>query len=730
MESVLWKANFVLNAVSPLSLDHGLLCVRLRTDLEVDDSSVSADLCRRLDFVSLSLNSQSSGSAKQKSFCVAFRDGVTSVSVVFPASMKMEMKRVLQSIVERFSEIKLICTAPEAFHSGLTMKSALLCGLREALVSAGWIVFDGNLALHGCITEFQNGTLAESIVFDLHTEANDRINFILSPDVIQFRPFRIERLLSGSLEKSFDSGLVLDFEDYLDTLLPADDQTIRCLVLPSMQEGCCRTQPVGFDLEKEKDIWKLMHGITLPNEGFYVRVLIPQEGAMLKSWFPSCLVLKSCGLVPAPLSIRTSRIHSILAKITSSISRWDFFGSESLMIKTLDQEGENSRSACWQTGNSILRQASQLGVKDITLENNINIASIKMGSILNCLRRSKLPSCHYTAAQDTVQGSHISRNSICSSHLESSSTTTSLRAPIFLKRKTRGPQDKVKDHSSSRSESNQKISTTSNTNNIEGQENLLMERCQKIGLKKIAAGNPAALDIQKNMAYKATKRKLISGRQNMAPDLTLGASVRRISKKVSLSAQASTEGLGQLSSDMGIHQHSKSGSSDCLKSTSEKKLIFTSILPQGRSICDFEVSLSSGSSMTGLEQLSPVMTVDHHSKQGVVNCMRSLPDKLTSSDKLAVRQLAPEPKENYAGKGTTPRQKKLYGERKSASTATIDSVSNRQRISNKHAEGKLSELTIPELKLFLSENKAKVSGKKDELIQRVTLLLSSLKSAY
>ncbi|KAH7306704.1 hypothetical protein KP509_22G026100 [Ceratopteris richardii] len=673
MESVLWKANFVLNAVSPLSLDHGLLCVRLRTDLEVDDSSVSADLCRRLDFVSLSLNSQSSGSAKQKSFCVAFRDGVTSVSVVFPASMKMEMKRVLQSIVERFSEIKLICTAPEAFHSGLTMKSALLCGLREALVSAGWIVFDGNLALHGCITEFQNGTLAESIVFDLHTEANDRINFILSPDVIQFRPFRIERLLSGSLEKSFDSGLVLDFEDYLDTLLPADDQTIRCLVLPSMQEGCCRTQPVGFDLEKEKDIWKLMHGITLPNEGFYVRVLIPQEGAMLKSWFPSCLVLKSCGLVPAPLSIRTSRIHSILAKITSSISRWDFFGSESLMIKTLDQEGENSRSACWQTGNSILRQASQLGVKDITLENNINIASIKMGSILNCLRRSKLPSCHYTAAQDTVQGSHISRNSICSSHLESSSTTTSLRAPIFLKRKTRGPQDKVKDHSSSRSESNQKISTTSNTNNIEGQENLLMERCQKIGLKKIAAGNPAALDIQKNMAYKATKRKLISGRQNMAPDLTLGASVRRISKKV---------------------------------------------------------SLSSGSSMTGLEQLSPVMTVDHHSKQGVVNCMRSLPDKLTSSDKLAVRQLAPEPKENYAGKGTTPRQKKLYGERKSASTATIDSVSNRQRISNKHAEGKLSELTIPELKLFLSENKAKVSGKKDELIQRVTLLLSSLKSAY
>ncbi|KAH7306702.1 hypothetical protein KP509_22G026100 [Ceratopteris richardii] len=635
MESVLWKANFVLNAVSPLSLDHG--------------------------------------SAKQKSFCVAFRDGVTSVSVVFPASMKMEMKRVLQSIVERFSEIKLICTAPEAFHSGLTMKSALLCGLREALVSAGWIVFDGNLALHGCITEFQNGTLAESIVFDLHTEANDRINFILSPDVIQFRPFRIERLLSGSLEKSFDSGLVLDFEDYLDTLLPADDQTIRCLVLPSMQEGCCRTQPVGFDLEKEKDIWKLMHGITLPNEGFYVRVLIPQEGAMLKSWFPSCLVLKSCGLVPAPLSIRTSRIHSILAKITSSISRWDFFGSESLMIKTLDQEGENSRSACWQTGNSILRQASQLGVKDITLENNINIASIKMGSILNCLRRSKLPSCHYTAAQDTVQGSHISRNSICSSHLESSSTTTSLRAPIFLKRKTRGPQDKVKDHSSSRSESNQKISTTSNTNNIEGQENLLMERCQKIGLKKIAAGNPAALDIQKNMAYKATKRKLISGRQNMAPDLTLGASVRRISKKV---------------------------------------------------------SLSSGSSMTGLEQLSPVMTVDHHSKQGVVNCMRSLPDKLTSSDKLAVRQLAPEPKENYAGKGTTPRQKKLYGERKSASTATIDSVSNRQRISNKHAEGKLSELTIPELKLFLSENKAKVSGKKDELIQRVTLLLSSLKSAY
>jgi hypothetical protein len=42
---------------------------------------------------------------------------------------------------------------------------------------------------------------------------------------------------------------------------------------------------------------------------------------------------------------------------------------------------------------------------------------------------------------------------------------------------------------------------------------------------------------------------------------------------------------------------------------------------------------------------------------------------------------------------------------------------------SKYAEGKLVDLTVPELKCFLSANKTKVSGRKEELIQRIMAIM-------
>jgi len=41
-----------------------------------------------------------------------------------------------------------------------------------------------------------------------------------------------------------------------------------------------------------------------------------------------------------------------------------------------------------------------------------------------------------------------------------------------------------------------------------------------------------------------------------------------------------------------------------------------------------------------------------------------------------------------------------------------------------HNRGSLQSLTIPDLKSFLTTKKAKVGGKKEELIQRITALLA------
>lgn len=62
-------------------------------------------------------------------------------------------------------QIKVDCTADDEFGSGLAMENALLGGLAAALVCDGWIVFEGNLAVHGCITAWIDGAPTEAIAF-------------------------------------------------------------------------------------------------------------------------------------------------------------------------------------------------------------------------------------------------------------------------------------------------------------------------------------------------------------------------------------------------------------------------------------------------------------------------------------------------------------------------------------------------------------------------------------
>jgi len=62
---------------------------------------------------------------------------------------------------------------------------------------------------------------------------------------------------------------------------------------------------------------------------------------------------------------------------------------------------------------------------------------------------------------------------------------------------------------------------------------------------------------------------------------------------------------------------------------------------------------------------------------------------------------------------------------KKRTTVVIDPTALDEKVRDCHSKGNLKSLTVPELKSFLSANKTKVGGKKEELIQRITSLLSS-----
>lgn len=57
--------------------------------------------------------------------------------------------------------------------------------------------------------------------------------------------------------------------------------------------------------------------------------------------------------------------------------------------------------------------------------------------------------------------------------------------------------------------------------------------------------------------------------------------------------------------------------------------------------------------------------------------------------------------------------------------ANLDSSDVNSKVFDFHSRGKLQSLTVPDLKCFLAGKKAKVGGKKEELIQRVISIFSS-----
>ncbi|ERN10940.1 hypothetical protein AMTR_s02233p00009320 [Amborella trichopoda] len=72
----------------------------------------------------------------------------------------------------------------------------------------------------------------------------------------------------------------------------------------------------------------------------------------------------------------------------------------------------------------------------------------------------------------------------------------------------------------------------------------------------------------------------------------------------------------------------------------------------------------------------------------------------------------------HSGENEEPNKTNKRAKQHAESAEVIDKVMDYA------AKGKLGSLTIPELKMFLTTKKAKVGGKKEELIQRVTGLLT------
>ncbi|MCO5608031.1 hypothetical protein L7F22_062234 [Adiantum nelumboides] len=676
MASSLWKTSFILRAHPPLSLDHEFLHLRLLIhpevgqELHLTDIS-SADHHLLLQWLCLSLTRSAAAptptSRSSASFCVAFPDSLSGISAVFPTVRRMEIKHALQEFLTNFSKIRLDYLPEEEFSCGFTMENALLCGLRAALVCDGWTVFEGNFASQGRVEEWLDG-LMETVAFNVRAEVNDCIDFVLSPDVMRFLPFKIERLLIGPLKSLFDNGAVVIFDDYLDNFRPEEILEMKCLVLPSLQEGfvsgCCRVLPKEVNLSKQRKIWNEKHGLVLPSEVFYIRVSFSNEGNKLGSWFLSCLVLKGSGFFPALPSIRAARSHSIMLKVTSSISRWDFFSFGKLKLKPICQAVEALESPLWTTANAKLK-TSQIGPSHSNFEHESNMPNIDTEALLSCFRRPKLPSCHYAVSENSepsvsdVPEINYLTNPGFSDHLKNpstASTSTCLRVPVFPKRKI-GVECS--------SAVKQKLVTIDKTSSCLEQGKSLTRKGQQDGSKTVAADSLATTSVSKSKVSAGSKGTLCNRLQTPASKLT----ANEVSEKICLKKRASA-------------------------------------CPQ--------------LSMQKLQRSSP-SDVAPHAKIEVRIC-----GELCAQDKLLANvSTAKQAKDEKDSKALSSRQKKPAGGEKKSTPSTMDSSANKNKVLSKHAVGKLSDLTIPELKLFLSENKIKVSGKKDELLHRVLQVLSS-----
>ncbi|XP_077236115.1 uncharacterized protein LOC143877779 isoform X2 [Tasmannia lanceolata] len=609
------------------------------------------------------------------------------IYIVYQRTQSGSAAQVVKELAETLPVSNVVVDG-ELKSASLIVK-AIDCGLRSVFLSdSNWrCIGDGYIVRSNfACSEEKNHIYALHVT--VQADADDAFVLLVSPDVVRFSRHKIVDLLGSKMQERFHGGEEVIVDDY--------SLATSCSVLPCLYGGhvigLSKFIPFGEDFKHMEELWSFKHGLALPND-YFVKIQFTHASDANKQWFPSAYVLQGLGLTPVPQTIRASKAVCALESFMKIVEAWDFFDGGLLKIKgayRLRMDSDSSNLPGWT------KASSNIGNQIVAANSNLSYSTTAekilpfKGFLTTQDFRTPKPDLGHIFGNGNAEhiqnrGSSISSSKVSLddtytwSHDAVSTKATKFR-PLFMRCIPAKRRDGI-----SPSTKTDRILDQTCVPSVTGSEML-----------------PHHKDGPFPTNGKATKEKHgyagSSRRDHNRPE---ALTEQRDGDGLQLSSQTSrNEGNIQIVLDKGLSNPlaDKHGYTEA----SRRDLNRPEALTEQRDGDGLQLS-----SQTSRNESNIQFVID-----------KGLSNPLADIRKTEMRGEILSNRKDQSREDIKQNMPKKRGKTHS------DLSDITAKVIGYHASGQLGSLTVPELKTFLGTRKAKVGGKKEDLIQRIITLLA------
>ncbi|KAJ7515974.1 hypothetical protein O6H91_22G036600 [Diphasiastrum complanatum] len=633
-----------------------------------------------------------------------------SLSCRYQLQKLIHPKNIEVFCLHRSSRMVTVEKDDDDITSGTILRRAIQHGLVSSLLKQGWTSLDDDVLLMGNIATWEEGQPLLALSLEaVHLDKDDQLVFVFSPDVLCFRRAKPISVLPEAWRNKFSDGQIIDMTDILHCDNGDISHEFQCCVLPSMKQGhiagIAKNLPENKGFYQRQLFWTChyfsfcQYGIEVPKSCFYVNVLLQRpDGDNDNLWLPSSLILKKSGLMPAAPSVRCSKAACSLEHFRRSVAEWNFFNAGHICFEAYASE-KNHVNQCvtWTTVSKTLLPPIQPGYGCTKGWNDAQFGSAEFGTELQTLTSSSLcsikkfyrpkpfPNVTHGVKEEPKKKIHA----VVTPPLQ----IKPFMPRVSLRQTIRGVQKaptNITPMPFSRKEEHRQIEISYSKD----------KKISPIGVQK-----PPTNITPMHFSRKEEHRQIeisYSKDKKISPIGTLKIFHPGLLK---FKRKTSSKG-GDIMSKKSSSKKSLKGDDRCSKANAKSKVSGEGSCSAAGQIGRLHLSSQSGSSPGRAGS-----TIDKgsrsHRAASATNFEGSITDvhsNFNQVDKLRT---------------SSPTLCNPIAAAHSESNTAVDAL-----VYEKHAESRLKELNVTDLKNFLRSRKAKLSGRKEELIERIQQLLS------
>ncbi|XP_039127929.1 uncharacterized protein LOC120264005 isoform X3 [Dioscorea cayenensis subsp. rotundata] len=651
------------------------------------------------------------------------------ILIVYQLSQSHSVAGVVRELTDAFPASNVVDKEEVGISSSIVTR-AIECGLRCAMLENGWSCVGENSFVCSSFDASEEGKHVCAVNVNIQPETDDDYIFIVSPDVIRFSRHKVSSLVGSKLLQKFNDGEEVILEEY--------NFSTSCTTLPSLHEGyvmgLSKQQPLAENFERFADYCTNKHGLSLASD-FFIFVWLTCGGSN-GQWLPSTFVLQGSGLAPTPQRIRSSMAIMALESFMNILGAWNFFdqGFLRLSLKESSSLAVGNMLPIWQKATSNIK--NDMAENGDILNDQENLIKLARDMFLALDFHTPKPPMGSAPGSMALEFTELYEKATTSSTNVQGNTTKCVHGGIPnppTGSMSLGMLPKFIERHKKAATLNTKVGNTINCVHCDNPKPSLGSTSLNIALeftethiKAITSSNKVLGNTIKCAQIVMPKPPSESASLSMGLEFAemhnktttsstkvLGSAIKCVHGGTSiLSTTLDTPVLGKgFKSDPSAHHMSalvNKSNIDKGKHTSEVHMKDQNQLeaPEGAVIWRAEKLLQPNTEASRKFKKAK----DFYDSNCPLGAERVL-DKMTASKRILDND--EKNKENISEVS-----KKMKGKQPSEQSDIS------YKVLNCYKKGELHSLTVAEMKCFLASKKMKVGGKKEELIQRINLLLN------